>query len=74
MHYDQTNTDRATVIDVEEGMRIVNAVSVDTAKGTVTVVGSSRLLPFDHVHFDAIHPIFGRGDKPCMFHCYGRQP
>ena len=79
MIYTHSNTERAAVFDVELNKKIEMALMVNTKTGSVVV--AKQPLRLDHkgkvdretIHFDAIHPIYGGGVTPCLFHCYGRR-
>ena len=80
MIYSQANVDRASTYDVDRNEKIEMVLLINTETGAV--VTAKQPLRLNHkgkvdretIHFDAIHPIYGDGIKPCLFHCYGRQP
>ena len=79
MLYDHTNAHGATVHDIEAAEKIQKVNSVDTDAGIVTAfhwplrrtAGGDEMETYE-VRFATIHPIYGGGKRPCMFHCYGR--
>ena len=79
MIYSQANVDRAAVYDVDTKEQFRKVLAVNAAAGWILVADEPvRANKHGHVvsrriRFNAIHPIFGGGVAPCMFHCYGRQ-
>lgn len=52
------NTETRSVVVAKQPLRLNHKGSVDR----------------ETIHFNAIHPIYGGGIKPCLFHCCGRKP
>ena len=80
MIYDYRTCDRATVFDVDTKEKISRVLAVNAGAGWIKV-STLPLRANEHgqvvahrIRFRAIHPIYGGGTKPCLFHCYGRQP
>lgn len=79
MLYNHTNARGATVHDIEAAEKIYGVKNVDTDAGIVTAfhwpvrrsAGSDELETYE-LRFATIHPIYGGGKRPCLFHCYGR--
>jgi len=80
MIYTHHNARGATVYDVDTLEKIGRVREVDTETGEV--VCHHEPIRVNHrgddvetftIRFTSIHPIFGGGQVPCLFHCYGRQ-
>lgn len=80
MIFDHTNTDRAAVFDVDTKEQIGRVLAVNAGAGWLQVLDKPvraneyGQVASHRIRFQAIHPIYGGGTKPCLFHCYGRQP
>lgn len=74
------NSFGATVYDVDTKEKINDVISVDTElKQVECFYNPIRVHPdIDNevetfvIKFASIYPIYGGGDRPCLFHCYGR--
>lgn len=70
----------ATVHDVDTKEKINHVMAIDIEKNHVECsYYPIRMHPdIDDeietfiIKFSSIYPIYGGGDRPCMFHCYGR--
>ncbi|ULR87410.1 hypothetical protein [Comamonas sp. B21-038] len=80
MIYSPANVDRAAVYDVDRNEKFEMPLLVNTGTGSVVVaklplrLNHKGKVDRETIHFDSIHPIYGGGIKPCLFHCYGRRP
>lgn len=79
MRYDHSNAAGATVHAIETAEKIHGVKSVDTEAGIVTAfhwplrpTAEGDEMETYEVRFATIHPIYGGGERPCLFHCYGR--
>jgi hypothetical protein len=74
------NAAGSQVYDVDLNERINHVISINTDKGWVECsYNPIRLHPYrdDRVDtfkmaFRTIYAIYGGGNTPCLFHCYGR--
>lgn len=69
---------RCAVWDVEGRQKLQYVTEINVRKGLVIVArqpitptASGRVQKYA-LKFAAIHPIYGGGQRPCLFHCYGR--
>lgn len=83
MRYTHHNVDRtygAHVYDVDRMEELREVVSVDTEAGELEVsvmpltIGPDGNTLTNRLRFRSIYPIFGGGQYPTLFHCYGRLP
>ena len=70
---------RTQVHDVDAMERLIEVATINTDTGEVvmfvlplTLSADGSELIMKSVHYTTIYPICGGGDKPCLFHCYGR--
>jgi hypothetical protein len=79
MIYNFNNAPGSDVYDVESSERIDHVFMVNTETGAVVVakqpvrMNHKGKIDRETIKFDLIHPIFGGGDAPCLFHCYGHR-
>ena len=79
MIFSAHNVDRATTYDIDSKEKISNVLMINTKTGAVVVAKQPVRLNHkgrvdrETIRFETIHPIYGGGTKPCLFHCYGRQ-
>lgn len=71
------NALNASVYDIDTGEQIKYVESIDTEAMELVVfehpfrVEHERVVTYA-INYRAIHPIYGGGRFPCLFHCYGR--
>ena len=71
------NTSRARVYDIDTKQELKYVASVDTVAMELVCYEfplrceGERMASFT-IKYRAIHPIYGGGFLPCLFHCYGR--
>ncbi len=68
----------AGVFDVESLQEVSEVYEVDVTAGELTCYVKPLAVDKDgnactrKLRYRTIHPIYGGGSKPCLFHCYGR--
>jgi hypothetical protein len=69
---------RCAVWDVEGKQKLQHVTGINVRKGLVIVArqpvtptASGGITKYA-LKFATIHPIYGGGKRPCLFHCYGR--
>jgi hypothetical protein len=66
------------VFDVEFDLELTEVQEVDVTAGELTCYFKPLAMDKDgnartrKLRYRTIHPIYGGGSKPCLFHCYGR--
>lgn len=77
-YFNHTNCDpRTRVFDVDTKDEIKLVKGIDTHTGVVECFESPYRVDGEYLatytyRYREIHPIYGGGDRPCLFHCYGR--
>lgn len=78
-YFTPDNAMGAHVYEVVTSRRIDHVLAVDTQAGVVVRARQPIRMVGDQLdsyieRYETIHPIYGGGVKPMLFHCYGRQP
>ena len=79
MIFNAENSAGATVYDIDGKEKINRVLMINTKTGAVVVaklplrMNHKGSIDRETIRFETIHPIYGGGTKPCLFHCYGRQ-